>query len=137
VFGALTTPEHVRRWGATGGDVMTVCDIDLRVDGGFRYVLKTPTGRLCTFEGTYLELDPPYRVVSTWHFDGWPDAWAVATDSLQEIEGVTMLQSRLTFRDAAGAAHMIRAHERSRESGDDNGQGASYDALEDLLRELR
>ena len=44
VFDVLTRPEHVRRWGATGGDRMTICEIDLRVGGDFHNVFVTPDG---------------------------------------------------------------------------------------------
>jgi uncharacterized protein YndB with AHSA1/START domain len=136
VFTVLTEPAHIARWGATGGDVMTTCEADLHVGGDYHWVFVTPDGTECSFRGTYLEVDPPRRVVSTWHFEGWPDAWAIATDTLIEVDGVTTLTMRLTFEDAAGAANMRRGHERARATGTDNGQGASFDAMEDVLTEL-
>jgi len=136
VFDVLTKPEHVRRWGATGGDRMTICEIDLRVGGDFHNVFVTPDGTECSFRGTYLEIDPPTRLVNTWLFEGWPDAWATETHSLSEVDGVTTLTITTTFRDRAGRAHMARAHEAAIQSNDDNGQDASFDAMEDLLISL-
>lgn len=137
VFDVLTQPQHVRRWYATGGDTMTTCEIDLRVGGDFHHVFVTPDGGECSFRGTFLEIVRPTTVVATWHFEGWPDAWATETNSLSEEEGVTTLRMTLAFRDAQGAAHLLAAHERARENGDENGHPASLDAIEDLLRELQ
>jgi uncharacterized protein YndB with AHSA1/START domain len=136
VFDVLTKPEHVRRWCATGGDEVTVCEIDLRVGGDFHHVFVTPDGMECSFRGTYLEIAPPSRVVNTWLFEGWPDAWATETNELHEVDGVTTLTLTLTFRDRDGAANMLRAHDDAARRGETNGQPASFDAMEDLLASL-
>lgn len=136
VFDVLTKPEHVRRYCATGGDRVTICEIDLRVGGDFHTVFVTPDGVECSFRGTYLEIDPPARLVNTWLFEGWPDAWATETYVLSEVDGVTTMTLTLAFRDEAGRAHMARAYDAAVASDDDNGQDASFDAMEDLLTSL-
>jgi uncharacterized protein YndB with AHSA1/START domain len=136
VFDVLTKPEHVRQWCATGGDRVTTCEIDLRVGGDYHTVFVTPDGTECSFRGTYLEIEPPTSVVSTWLFEGWPDAWATESNALSESGGVTTLTLTLAFRDKEGAANMLRAHEEAAKSNDQNGQSASFDAMEDLLRSL-
>jgi uncharacterized protein YndB with AHSA1/START domain len=127
VFDVLTRPEHVRRWFAPFTDRVTECEIDLRVGGVYRIVFVTDEGDECVFRGTYLEVEPPARTVSTWLFEGWPDAEAVETTELRESEGVTTLTTRLAFRDEAGRAHMTRS----------DGQEDSFDKLEDYLGSLR
>ena len=119
-----------------GGDKVTICEIDLRVGGNFHTVFVTPDGSVCSFRGTYLEIEPPTRLVNTWLFEGWPDVWAVETNALSEVDGETRLIMTLAFRDSVGRAHMARAHEAAVENNDDNGQDASYDAMEDLLASL-
>lgn len=136
VFDVLTRPEHVRRWWATGGDTMTIAEIDLRVGGDFRNVFVTPDGTECSFRGTYLEIVRPTRLVNTWLFEGWPDAWATETHALVEVDGVTTLSITTAFRDKAGRACMARALEAAAQNDDDNGQDASFDAMEDLLTSL-
>jgi uncharacterized protein YndB with AHSA1/START domain len=126
VFEVLTKPEHVSKWGATGEDKMTVCDIDLRVGGNYHSVFVTKDGTECSFRGTYLEIEPPTRIVDSWLFEGWPDAWAVETVELQETDGVTRFTNTLAFRDQAGRDHMTKF----------DGQQESYDAMEDILRSL-
>jgi uncharacterized protein YndB with AHSA1/START domain len=126
VFEVLTKPEHVSRWGATPPDRMTECSIDLRVGGSYRSSFVTEDGTVCSFRGTYLEVEPPTRTVETWLFEGWPDAEAVETMELQETGGVTTLTWRLAFRDQAGRDHMTSF----------DGQQESLDEMEDILGSL-
>jgi uncharacterized protein YndB with AHSA1/START domain len=126
VFDVLTRAEHVRNWFAPFEDRVTQCSIDLRVGGSYRIVFVTPDGAECAFGGTYLEIEPPTRIVATWLFEGRPDAEAVETVELHESDGVTTLTMNLAFRDEAGRAHM---------SGSD-GQEDSFNKLEDYLRSL-
>jgi uncharacterized protein YndB with AHSA1/START domain len=127
VWDVLTKPEHVRHWFAPFECVVTECSIDLRVGGDYHYIFVNGEGAECSFRGTYLELDPPTRVVATWLFEGWPDAWADETVELRETDGVTTLTLTLAFRDQAGRDHMNRGH---------GGQEDSFDKLEDYLRSL-
>ena len=126
VFEVLTKPEHVSRWGATPPDRMTECSIDLRVGGSYHSSFVTEDGTVCSFRGTYLEVEPPTRTVETWLFEGWPDAWAVETVDLHETDGVTTVTMNLAFRDQAGRDHMTKF----------DGQEDSWDKMEDYLRSL-
>jgi uncharacterized protein YndB with AHSA1/START domain len=126
VFDVFTKEEHVRRTFAPFGEEVTVCDIDLRVGGSYRYVMVTDDGVECAFRGTYLEIDPPTRSVQTWLFEGWPEAHAVETMELAETGGVTTLTWSLAFRDQAGRDHMTRF----------DGIEANFDNVEGYLRSL-
>jgi uncharacterized protein YndB with AHSA1/START domain len=105
---------------------MTECSIDLRVGGDYHYSFVTEDGTVCSFRGTYLEVEPPFRTVETWLFEGWPDAEAVETMQLHETDGVTTLTMRLAFSDKAGRDHMTRF----------DGQQDSFDQMEHILRSL-
>ena len=124
VFDVLTKPEHVTRWFLDRE--LQECSIDLRVGGSYRYVFVTDDGAEMAFHGTYLEVEPPTRTVTTWRYDGWPDADAVETAELREAHGVTTLTIRLAFSDQAGRDHMTRF----------DGFIASLDRTEDLLTSL-
>jgi uncharacterized protein YndB with AHSA1/START domain len=63
VFDAMTTPAHVRRWLGCAELPMTVCEIDLRVGGAYRFTLRSPEGRETTLQGVYREIARPERVV--------------------------------------------------------------------------
>lgn len=61
VFEAWTKPEHLRCWWDAAGEPLTVCEIDLRPGGAFRFVPRTRDHM--PFTGVYLEIDPPHRLV--------------------------------------------------------------------------
>jgi uncharacterized protein YndB with AHSA1/START domain len=126
VFDVLTKPDHVGHWFAPFEDKMTVCSIDLRVGGRYHMVFVTEDGTECSFRGTYLEVEPPTRIVDTWLFEGWPEAEAVETVDLHETDGVTTMTSKLAFRDKAGRDHMTKF----------DGMEDSYDKMADYLRSL-
>jgi uncharacterized protein YndB with AHSA1/START domain len=126
VFDALTKPEHIANWLAPFDETMTVCEIDLRVGGKYHYVFVTKDATECSFRGTFMEIERPDRIVDTWLFEGWPDAEAVETVDLREVDGVTTLVNKLAFRDQAGRDHMDRT----------DGFEASFDNLENYLSSL-
>jgi uncharacterized protein YndB with AHSA1/START domain len=136
VFDVLTQPEHVSSWGATPPDRMTECSIDLRVGGSYHYSFVAGDGTVCAFRGTYLEVEPPTRTVETWLFGGWPDAEAVETWQLRETGGVTTVTMRLAFRDKAGRDCYPASGPEPRELTSSDGPGASFDAIEEILRSL-
>ena len=102
VFTALTTPEHVRRWWGWSSSEMIVCDIDLRVGGRWRYVVRDEHGSEFGWHGEYTELDAPGRMVSSEVFEGFPDAASLNTTTLTEADGVTTLTTL--------AQHTCREH---------------------------
>jgi uncharacterized protein YndB with AHSA1/START domain len=130
VYKAYTTPDLVRRWWSAGRGEMTVADIDLRVGGGWRYVMVTEDGFEVAFHGEYREIVPNERIVSTEVYEAVPDAAAVDTLTLSEIDGRTTLtllveHERKEHRDA----HV--------ESGMEDGLQDALDLLEAVAASLR
>lgn len=125
-FDVFTKPEHVRKHFPPFGEEMSECSIDLRVGGDYHYVMVTDDGTAMSFRGTFMEIEPPTRIVDTWIFEGWPGTEAVETVDLHEAGGVTKMTWRLTFRDQAGRDHMTKF----------DGIEASFDNVEDYLRTL-
>ena len=70
VFDCWTKPELVKRW-MLGPDGWTfaVCEIDLRVGGGYRFVWRNPDGAVMGMRGTYREIAAPERLVDAQLFD--------------------------------------------------------------------
>lgn len=97
VFVALTRPEHVRRWWApkSRGEMVS-CEIDFRVGGKWRYVMRA-RGFEIGFSGTFLEIEAPTRVVQTEIFDPFPDAPSTVTVLLAERDGKTTLTCRSVY----------------------------------------
>ena len=90
VFQAWTTPELVRRWWGSPERPLTVCDIDLRVGGHWRYAMDY-AGAEIGWHGTYQVIEAPVRLVSTEVFEGFPDGEAVNTLTLEHVDGTTTL----------------------------------------------
>jgi uncharacterized protein YndB with AHSA1/START domain len=130
VYKAYTTPELVKRWWSAKRGEMTVADIDLRVGGGWRYVMVTEDGFEVAFHGEYREIVPNERIVSTEVYEAMPDAAALDTLELSEVDGRTTLtilveHERKEHRDA----HI--------ESGMEDGLQDALDLLEEVATSLR
>ena len=129
VFDALTTPAIVQRWLlGPAGWTMPVCEIDLRMDGGYRYVWRrTANGSEMGVRGVYRAVEPPERLVYTEAFDEpWYPGEAVITTILTEQNGKTTLTGTMRFesreaRDAVIASPVER------------GVAESYDRLAEVL----
>jgi len=65
VYLAWTTPELVKRWWSGHHGTTTEVELDLRVGGRWRYVLKTDEGFEVAFHGEYREIVPNERIVYT------------------------------------------------------------------------
>ena len=59
VYDAFSKPEILARWFGPRGWSLVTCEVDLRVGGGFRFVLRGPDGRDLGMRGVYRELCPP------------------------------------------------------------------------------
>src|SRR5207247_4922691 len=79
VFDAFTKPEILKRWFGPRGWSLVTCEVDLRVGGGFRFVLRGPDGRDLGMRGIYRELSSPDRSVHTESFDDFPGESLVTT----------------------------------------------------------
>ncbi|HSC03936.1 MAG TPA: SRPBCC domain-containing protein [Solirubrobacteraceae bacterium] len=98
VFDAWTSPEVMRRWFHCGPDWETpVAEVDLRVGGAVRIVMRRPDGRTAGARGEYTVIDRPRRLVMTWTFDEIPDNQQLIELAFDEAEGTTTVV--LTNRD--------------------------------------
>jgi uncharacterized protein YndB with AHSA1/START domain len=128
VYRAYTTPELVKRWWGFDASVWRVCEIDLRVGGTWRYVIKDDDFEV-GFHGEYRELDSPHRLVSTEVYEGMPDASALDIVDFDEVDGVTTMRMLVQ--------HTEQAHRDAHiESGMEGGMQVSMDRLEDLVGTL-
>ena len=129
VFKAMTTPDLVRRWWHARRGEVTVCEIDLRVGGAWRYVMIATGGVEVGFHGEYLEIVPDERVVSTEVYEAIPDAQAVNTMTLTENGGRTTL-TILVEHDTR------EARDGHIESGMEDGLQDALDLLEQLAIDI-
>jgi uncharacterized protein YndB with AHSA1/START domain len=133
VYRAYTEPDLIRRWWVARRGEMTVCDVDLRVGGAWRWVMVTPDGSEVAFHGTYREILPNERLVYTELFEmpGLTDDDAtVNTLTFEEHDGRTTMTS-ITECGSAETRDMIIA------TGMEAGMQDAYDLLEEVAITLR
>lgn len=136
VYRAWTTPDLVRRWWSGLRGELRVVDIDLRVGGSWRYVMVAQGGMEVAFHGTYREIVPNQRIVTTEVFEmpGTPEP-AEADTPLNII----------TFREnqgGTGLSYLVQCPNQALrdliiESGMEAGVHEQMDLLEALASSLQ
>jgi uncharacterized protein YndB with AHSA1/START domain len=123
VFDAWTSPEVMRRWFHPGPAWETpVAEVDLRVGGRVRIMMRRPDGSAAEARGEYRVIDRPRRLVMAWTFDDDPANQQLLDLSFSETGGSTTVH--LVNRD-------ISTDERRR--GQEEGWRGCLDQLERLL----
>ncbi|MBN9615748.1 MAG: ATPase [Acidobacteriales bacterium 59-55] len=128
VFDAFTKPDLLRRWFGPRDWSLIVCEVDFRVGGGFRFILRSPEGNQMGMRGTYREINAPYRSAHTEIFDDLPGESEVITE-LTQRDGTTLLTATITYTSREIRDAIIR-------SGMEHGAAESYDRLAELLELL-
>ena len=126
VFEAMTRPEHVRRWWGNLDErySVSVCEIDLRPGGAWRFVGRTPHGDV-VFYGIYREIRAPELLVYTEIYEPYPDAESVVTQLLSEENGKTRLNATSRY-----PSKQVRDMVLS--TGMEKGAATSYDRLDEV-----
>jgi uncharacterized protein YndB with AHSA1/START domain len=107
VFDAWTSPEVMRRWLHCGSDWATPeAEVDLRVGGKVRVVMRRPDRVEVEAQGEYTLIDRPRRLVMTWTFDDDPSNEQLIELSFTEAAGATtvlLVNSRIATDQRRGA----------------------------------
>lgn len=123
VFDAWTSAEVLRRWFHVGPDWDTPeAEVDLRVGGRLRVVMRRPDGTEFVASGEYTEIDRPHRLSLTWTFDDDPANQQLIELSFSETgrsTTVVMINSGISTDDRRDAQH--------------DGWHGCYDTLERVL----
>jgi uncharacterized protein YndB with AHSA1/START domain len=131
VFQALTRPEYLRQWllGPQGW-TMTVCEVDLKVGGRYRYEWRHEDGREMAMGGSFREIVPDERIVYTERFDeAWYAGEAVTTSILSERNGMTTLIMTSLYESREVRDGVLK-------SGMTRGVDVSFDRLADVLTSM-
>ena len=109
VFDAWTSPDVMRRWFHPAPDWDTPeAEVDLRVGGKVRVVMRRPDGSEVEAQGEYTLIDRPHRLVMTWTFDDDPSNEQLIELSFSESEGSTtvlMINSGISTDKRRDAQH--------------------------------
>jgi uncharacterized protein YndB with AHSA1/START domain len=136
VWRAWTEPDLVRRWWHAKRGEVTVCEIDFRLGGKWRYVQVTPDGFEVGFHGEYLEIVPDERLVTTETYEGLPEGVSdeegstVNTATFDELGGRTTLTLLIQAVNKTSRDAII-------ESGMEDGLQDALDLAEEVAVALR
>jgi uncharacterized protein YndB with AHSA1/START domain len=91
VFEAWTTPEQLACWWDAGGEHLSICEMDLRPGGSFRFV--SPSHAHMAFTGVYVDISPPERL----EFKAMD---AIGRVLLDEVDGGTKMTVEIVCNSA-------------------------------------
>ncbi|MGE0395945.1 MAG: SRPBCC family protein [Kofleriaceae bacterium] len=128
VWRALSEPELVRQWWGCEGSQMTTCEIDFRVGGKWRFVLRNPDGSTVGQGGEYVEIAKPDRIVNTEGMDGY-EGTVLVTYTLVEAAGTTTMR-------CVTECHTKFVRDMILGSGMEVGAETGYARLEQVARSL-
>jgi uncharacterized protein YndB with AHSA1/START domain len=127
LFEAYRNPEYLKRWFGPRGWPLTLCDMDFRVGGRFRFAMTGPDGvQEPAFGGAYLEIVPDRKIVYV--IDTFAEPMTV-TLSYDEVDGKTTL----TYHTLFGSVAMKNEHMGF---GFAAGVNSGLDQLADLVAEM-
>lgn len=120
VFDAWTNPEVMRRWLHCAPDWETpVAEVDLRVGGKVRVVMRRPDGSEAEMGGEYTLIDRPRRLEMTWAFH----------DDLSNHQLI-----ELSFTESGGSTAVVMVNSAistdRRRDGQDQGWRGCLDVLD-------
>lgn len=130
VWDVYTRPEHIRNWWGPREMPMSVCDVDLRVGGKWRYVANGPDGSVVAFSGEFTEIDRPARLVNTEFFEDFPGNGSIVTTIFDEKDGLTTVVSTSCYE-----SQEIRDIVLS--TGMEDGAAESWQRISEILEQLQ
>lgn len=125
VYDAFSKPELLKRWFGPRGWSLSVCEVDLRIGGGFRFVLDGHSGHKLGMRGVYRELAPPERSVHMESFDGFSGESQV-TAVFTEQDGKTTMTVTVRYPSPEVREAVLK-------DGMEHGAAESYDKLAEML----
>jgi uncharacterized protein YndB with AHSA1/START domain len=126
VFQAHSSCEHLANWFGPRRYTLSVCDMDFRPGGKYRFV-HSGDGQEHGFRGEFREIVEPERIVWTFEYEGMPGHISVDTLTLEDLGGGrTMLTARSLFDSVEDRDGMLQ-------SGMEEGATESWDRLAEHL----
>lgn len=131
LFEAYRKCEHIRRWFGPRGWPVTLCEIDFRVGGRFRFAMTGPGGEQNTpFGGEYLEIVENRKIVYDNGFELPGAGRMIVTVTFDEAGDKTTLTIHTLF----GTIAMRNEHVGM---GFMAGVNSGLDQMEELMAELQ
>jgi uncharacterized protein YndB with AHSA1/START domain len=132
VFRAYTEPDLYVRWLGPRGYEMNLVKFEPWSGGAWRYTHSDAQGNEYSFHGVNHEVTAPERIISTFEFEGLPEAGHVVleTATFEALPGNrTRVTGQSVYRSVADRDGMLQ-------SGMEHGVNDSNERLDELLASL-
>ena len=131
LFEAYSKPEHLKRWFGPKGYPLTLCEVDFRVGGRFRFAMTGPDGKQNTpFGGEYLEIVANNRIVFDNSFEEPNPRKMIMTITFEDHGGKTRLIMHTLFESKAMRDEYVGV-------GMEEGINSGFDQLTDVVADLK
>ena len=129
LFEAYSRPEHLRKWFGPVNWPLTLCEVDFRVGGRYRFAMTGPNGQQNTpFGGKYLDIVPNQRIVFDNQFEAEGAEQMIMTVTFSEHAGKTTVTLHTLF----GSVAMKELHLGG---GFEAGTASAFDQLAEVVRQ--
>jgi uncharacterized protein YndB with AHSA1/START domain len=132
VWKICNDPELRPQWWGPSILTTVVEKMDVRAGGEWRVIQKDPEGNEFAFRGVYHLVDPPFRTVNTFEFEGVPAHVVMETTTFEEIDGGS--RTRLTVQSVFQS---VEDRDGMVQSGMESGATESMDRLAELVAKAR
>lgn len=129
VFALMTDPALIPEWWGPRSSPAVVDEMDVRVGGRWRFVMKDADGTESGFRGTYREVTSPERIVQTFEWEGMPGHVSVETSTFEDLGDRTRVITSSLF-------HTTEERDGMLESGMESGLRDTHARFDELLARL-
>lgn len=131
LFEAYSKPEHLMKWFGPKGYPLTLCEVDFRTGGRYRFAMTGPDGKQNTpFGGEYLEIVPNEKIVFDNSFEEPNPRKMIMTVTFEETGGRTKLVLHTLFETKAMRDEYVGL-------GFMEGTNSAFDLLADVVADLK
>jgi uncharacterized protein YndB with AHSA1/START domain len=97
VFKAWTDPGHLAQWWGPRGFTTEIREMDVKPGGAWRYVMRSPDGHEYPFDGVYVEVVEPERLVFDGSIHASPEQRVWTEVTFADREGKTEITVRQSY----------------------------------------
>lgn len=127
VFDAWANPEWVQRWYGCGALEMSICEMDVREGGKWRWGQRDPaTGIDHVLSGEYRQIARAERLVFTQRYEPIPGSDHIVDLAFEERGGVTTMTMRIVH-------HTAEMRDGHLNSGMEAGLQTGLDRIDEVL----
>lgn len=112
VWTVWTDPKHMVNWWGPANFSSPLCELDLRVGGAYRFVMRAPDGLDLPVKGQFLVVEKPSRLVMVMDHSELPADWHDMIDpDRPKGQGTPAinLHNTVTFEDLGGRTRLTLA----------------------------